>query len=271
MSQVTADRASPGAEPFSADGGPHGVLVLHGFTGNPQSMRGLAEAFAAAGFAVELPLLPGHGTTIDDMLGDRVGRLVGCRRGGLQRARRPLRARSWSPGCRWAARWRCGWRAAPPRDRRASSAINAADRARRRSVRASACSQLLDDGHDDHARGIGHDVADPDANELAYDGTPLAPLLSLFEAGDELHGRAGRHPLPGARHEQPAGPRRAAGRRATSWPSRVSRPGRAGHPRAQLPRRHPRLRQGPRSSARRRRLSRLRRSTLASTRRGPTL
>src|SRR3954464_14582979 len=57
----------PGAEPFTADGGPHGVLVLHGFTGNPQSMRGLAEAFAAAGYAVELPRLPGHGTSVDDM------------------------------------------------------------------------------------------------------------------------------------------------------------------------------------------------------------
>jgi carboxylesterase len=57
----------PGAEPFSAEGGPHGALVLHGFTGSPQSMRGLAEAFAAAGFAVELPRLPGHGTTVEDM------------------------------------------------------------------------------------------------------------------------------------------------------------------------------------------------------------
>ena len=57
----------PGAEPFSAPGGPHGALVVHGFTGTPQSMRGLAEAFAAAGYAVELPLLPGHGTSVDDM------------------------------------------------------------------------------------------------------------------------------------------------------------------------------------------------------------
>ncbi|HMC38216.1 MAG TPA: hypothetical protein VKI19_01050, partial [Acidimicrobiales bacterium] len=57
----------PGAEPFSATGREHGALVLHGFTGSPQSMRGLAQAFAAAGFAVELPLLPGHGTSIDDM------------------------------------------------------------------------------------------------------------------------------------------------------------------------------------------------------------
>jgi carboxylesterase len=58
----------PGAEPFSAPGGPHGALVLHGFTGSPQSMRGLAHAFADAGFAVELPLLPGHGTSVEDMM-----------------------------------------------------------------------------------------------------------------------------------------------------------------------------------------------------------
>jgi carboxylesterase len=56
-----------GAEPFTAAGGPQGALVLHGFTGSPQSMRGLAEALAAAGFTVELPRLPGHGTTVQDL------------------------------------------------------------------------------------------------------------------------------------------------------------------------------------------------------------
>ena len=58
----------PGAEPWSHVGGPIGVLVLHGFTGNPGSMRGVAEALAAAGFTVELPLLPGHGTTVEAMI-----------------------------------------------------------------------------------------------------------------------------------------------------------------------------------------------------------
>src|SRR4051812_22326326 len=58
----------PGAEPWAADGGPNGALVLHGFTGNPGSMRGVAEALAEAGFAVELPRLPGHGTTVEDMI-----------------------------------------------------------------------------------------------------------------------------------------------------------------------------------------------------------
>ena len=34
-------------------------------------MRGVAEAFGAAGFHVELPRLPGHGTAVDDMLDTR--------------------------------------------------------------------------------------------------------------------------------------------------------------------------------------------------------
>ena len=55
-----------GAEAWSAQGSGNnadiGVLVLHGFTGSPASMRPLAEDLAGRGFAVELPLLPGHGT-----------------------------------------------------------------------------------------------------------------------------------------------------------------------------------------------------------------
>jgi carboxylesterase len=61
----------PGAEPWShtAALGAPGALCIHGFTGNPSTMRGIAEALAAAGFNVELPRLPGHGTTVADMLG----------------------------------------------------------------------------------------------------------------------------------------------------------------------------------------------------------
>ena len=56
----------PDAEPFSADGGPIGVVVSHGFTGNPASMRPWADHLAAAGYTVRLPLLPGHGGTWQD-------------------------------------------------------------------------------------------------------------------------------------------------------------------------------------------------------------
>jgi carboxylesterase len=57
----------PGAEPYSHQGGPVGVLVVHGFTGSPSSMRPWAEHLAGAGFTVELPRLPGHGTRWEDM------------------------------------------------------------------------------------------------------------------------------------------------------------------------------------------------------------
>ncbi|TAM92198.1 MAG: alpha/beta fold hydrolase [Jatrophihabitans sp.] len=56
----------PGAEPYSADGGPVGLLLQHGFTGTPASMRPWAEHLAAAGYTVRAPLLPGHGTTWQD-------------------------------------------------------------------------------------------------------------------------------------------------------------------------------------------------------------
>jgi carboxylesterase len=52
----------PGAEPYSADRGPIGVVLSHGFTGTPASLRDWAEHLAAAGYSVRLPRLPGHGT-----------------------------------------------------------------------------------------------------------------------------------------------------------------------------------------------------------------
>lgn len=56
-----------GAEPFFAENGKAGVLISHGFTGSPQSMRFLAEGLAHAGFTVALPRLRGHGTSPADM------------------------------------------------------------------------------------------------------------------------------------------------------------------------------------------------------------
>lgn len=58
----------PGCGAFSAKGSTVGVLVLHGFTGNPASMRAIAERCANAGYSVELPRLPGHGTSVEDMM-----------------------------------------------------------------------------------------------------------------------------------------------------------------------------------------------------------
>jgi carboxylesterase len=177
----------PGAEPISAAGGPHGVLVLHGFTGSPQSMRGLAQAFAAAGFAVELPRLPGHGTTVDDMLTTSWRDWSGC----VERAFNDLAGRldkvvvaGLSMGGSLAV-----WLATRYPEIAGVVAINAAVDPPAESFR-QMMRQLLADGHTTMP-AVGNDVADPDVTELAYDATPLAPLLSLCEAGDELFARLG--------------------------------------------------------------------------------
>lgn len=57
----------PGAEAYAHAGGPTGVLLCHGFTGSPQSLRPWAEYLADAGLSVSLPRLPGHGTTWQEM------------------------------------------------------------------------------------------------------------------------------------------------------------------------------------------------------------
>lgn len=65
---------APHAEPFHSDGTPDssgrriGVLLSHGFTGSPASMVPWGRYLAEQGYAVSVPLLPGHGTTWQDML-----------------------------------------------------------------------------------------------------------------------------------------------------------------------------------------------------------
>lgn len=58
---------NPNDAPFSARGGPTGVLLIHGFTGTPASMRPWGDHLANEGFAVEVPRLPGHATTWQEM------------------------------------------------------------------------------------------------------------------------------------------------------------------------------------------------------------
>jgi carboxylesterase len=55
------------AAPFALGEGTRGVLLVHGFTGSPFEMRLLGEELARRGFAVEGPLLAGHGARTRDM------------------------------------------------------------------------------------------------------------------------------------------------------------------------------------------------------------
>ena len=55
------------AEPYYGGSGPNGVLLCHGFSGSPRSLRPWAEHLEADGFRVALPRLPGHGTTWQEL------------------------------------------------------------------------------------------------------------------------------------------------------------------------------------------------------------
>lgn len=59
------------ANTSSASGSKIGVLLSHGFTGSPASMRPWGEFLAQHGYTVSVPRLPGHGTTVEEMLQTR--------------------------------------------------------------------------------------------------------------------------------------------------------------------------------------------------------
>lgn len=57
----------PRCEAFSFEGGSAGILLLHGWSGNPSSLRPMGEWLAERGYSVVCPRLPGHGTTWQDL------------------------------------------------------------------------------------------------------------------------------------------------------------------------------------------------------------
>jgi alpha-beta hydrolase superfamily lysophospholipase len=53
------------SSPFFLEGGPSGVLLLHGFTATPVEVKLMGQYLHERGYTVSGPLLPGHGTTIE--------------------------------------------------------------------------------------------------------------------------------------------------------------------------------------------------------------
>ena len=160
-----------------------GVLVLHGFTGQPMSVAGLASAFSEAGFDVELPTLPGHGTVIEDMVptrwADWVGEALAAYDRLAARVDRVLVAALSMGGalaCRVAVDRQGGVAglvlvnpAAEPPGEALFDILRLA----------------LEQGVE-VTPGIGSDIARPGVTEAAYDGAPIAPALSMYEGIREL-------------------------------------------------------------------------------------
>jgi carboxylesterase len=64
---ATSAAVLPGSEAYHGGDGPLGVLLIHGFTGSPRSMRAWAEHLQRDGFTVAVPRLPGHGTSWQEL------------------------------------------------------------------------------------------------------------------------------------------------------------------------------------------------------------
>lgn len=60
-------------DPFWLEGGEVGILMIHGFTGSPSELRPVAEELHGQGWSVCAPLLPGHGTYVEEMNRCRFG------------------------------------------------------------------------------------------------------------------------------------------------------------------------------------------------------
>lgn len=57
----------PDLQAFSRPGGRTGMVLCHGFTGSPAAVRPWADAVSAAGYAISVPRLPGHGTSWQEL------------------------------------------------------------------------------------------------------------------------------------------------------------------------------------------------------------
>lgn len=171
-----------GAEPWSHVGdSDRGAVVLHGFTGNPGSVRGLATALAGIGFHVEMPLLPGHGTSVDDMLPTRWADWVGEAEAAYQRlGERVTNVVVVGLSMGGTLTLRLG---ANHAEIAGLVCINPV--AQPQATEITEMLRGLADGGTAVLPGIGSDIADPDAHENAYDGTPIEPLLSMLLDGVE--------------------------------------------------------------------------------------
>lgn len=80
--------------PFRLDGSPDlpakektGILLIHGYTGAPTELRLVGEDLARQGFLVAAPLLPGHGTSYEDLNGRRWREWTDCAETALEALR----------------------------------------------------------------------------------------------------------------------------------------------------------------------------------------
>lgn len=79
--KVGPDGVVTGASAFTLEGDARrAVLLLHGFGDTPQTLEYLARHLNKAGWTVRVPLLPGHGRLLHDLVTGRAGAWITCAR-----------------------------------------------------------------------------------------------------------------------------------------------------------------------------------------------
>ena len=169
----------PGAEAWSHVGtGNVGALVVHGFTGDPSSMREIAEVFGAAGFHVELPRLAGHGTDVEEMMDTRWADWSRDAENALNELRKRC-SKVVVVGLSMGGAIRL-WLASRHADLSGIVCINPTTKS---SASKLAGARLAVKTGKKSLPAIGSDISDPAVKESSYDATPLQPALSMFVDG----------------------------------------------------------------------------------------
>lgn len=184
----------PGCEPWSSPGGgPHGALVLHGFTGNPVSMRPLAEALAAAGLAVELPRLPGHGTAVEDLIETGWDDwLTEAERALLSLQARITGGKVVVVGLSMGGALTAAMAQGHPE---LAGVVLINTPVAVPDEMAAGLEEMMAGGME-VMDAIGGDVADPEGDEASYGETPLRPLLTMIMAGRDVRDRLAEIQVP---------------------------------------------------------------------------
>jgi carboxylesterase len=155
-------------------------------------MRPLALAFAEAGYSVELPLLPGHGTSLEDMIPRRWSDWSET----AEAAYAELAGRS---ECVFVAGLSMGgslaiWLAERHPDIAGLVVVNPLVDPPAPSFR-DVLKAMLASGATS-LPGIGSDIALEGAVESGYNGSPIEAMLSMFDAVEEMAPRLGEVTCP---------------------------------------------------------------------------
>lgn len=163
-----------GAEEFSLGDGPVGALLVHGFTGSPQGMRGLGAYLAERGVAVEGIRLPGHGTTWEDLALRRAAEWVEAVEAGYRRLAEGRDA-VFAVGLSFGAALAIDLAVRNPE---VSGVVSLAGFVATRDPR-----RFLSPLIRRFVRslpGVGNDLADPASREIVYDRVPTAAAVEML-------------------------------------------------------------------------------------------